>query len=129
MKRQISLAVLVAVFSTTGALAQDFVQSGGAKTLPQTEGKALYNAVCSGCHMPDGSGAIGAGHYPALANNEFVESPEAVIAWVINGYRAMPPLGGIMNDAQIAEVVNYVRHDLGYAYEGDTTAEDVAAAR
>ena len=97
--------------------------------LPQQDGKALYNAVCSGCHMPDGEGAVGAGHYPALAKSEFVESPEAVTAWIINGYKAMPPLGGIMDDAQIAAVVNYVRHDLGNNYEGETTAEDVAAAR
>lgn len=121
----LTLTLLSAQF----AAAQDFVQSGVTQLLPQKDGKALYNAVCSGCHMADGRGAEGAGHYPPLANSEFVESPEAVAAWILNGYRAMPPLGGIMDDAQIAEVVNYVRHNLGNDYEGQFTAEDVSAMR
>lgn len=128
MKSQIILAAVAALWAT-GAVAQDFVQSGEAATLPGTDGADLYNSVCSGCHMPDGQGAVGAGKYPALANSDFVESPDAVIAWILNGYRAMPPLGGIMDDAQVAAIVNYVRHDLGNTYEGETTAEDVAAAR
>lgn len=128
MKSQIILAA-VAVLWAIGASAQDFVQSGESATLPGTDGKELYNSVCSGCHMPDGQGAVGAGTYPALSGNAFVETPEAVIAWILNGHKAMPPLGGIMDDAQIAAIVNYVRHDLGNSYEGETTAEDVAAAR
>lgn len=130
MKRQISLAIFAATFAMAGsAFAQDFVQSGAAAGLPQTKGEDIYNAICSACHMPDGSGAVGAGHYPALAKSAFVESPDAVIAWVLNGYRAMPPLGGVLNDEQVAEVVNYVRHNLGNNYEGETTAAEVAAVR
>lgn len=124
-----AVGVAVALMLPQIAAAQDFVQSGTTQMLPQKDGKALYNAVCSGCHMEDGRGAEGAGRYPPLANSEFVETPEAVIAWILNGYRAMPPLGGIMDDAQIAEVVNYVRHNLGNAYEGETTAENVKDMR
>ncbi len=130
MKRQISLAVFAAALAVSGAaFAQDFVQSGKAAGLPQKEGKDIYNAICSACHMPEGQGAVGAGHYPALANSDFVESPDAVAAWVINGYKGMPPLGGVLDDAQIAAVVNYVRHNLGNNYEGEITAEEVASAR
>ena len=129
MKRCLTAATLLALLLPAAAFSQDFVQSGAAEQLPQRDGKALYNAVCSGCHMPDGAGAVGAGHYPPLAGNDFVDSPEGVIAWVLNGYRAMPPLGGIMDDEQVAEVVNYVRHNLGNSYEGETTAEDVKSMR
>lgn len=131
MKRHISLAVFAAALaaSASGAFAQDFVVSGSTQTLPQQDGDAIYHAVCSGCHMPEGQGAVGAGHYPALAGSAFLESPDAVIAWVLHGYKAMPPLGGIMDDAQVAAVVNYVRHNLGNNFEGETTAEEVAAAR
>jgi len=130
MNRILTAATLAAALIAPGmALPQDFVQSGTTPTLPQREGKALYNAVCSGCHMPDGRGAEGAGRYPPLANSDFVESPDAVIGWVLNGYRAMPPLGSIMDDEQVAEVVNYVRHNLGNNYEGSSTAEDVKAMR
>lgn len=130
MKRQNILAIFAAILATSGiASAQDFVQSGTADKLPQTEGKAIYNAVCSGCHMPDGKGAIGAGAYPALAGNPNLETADYPIYIIIHGQRAMPDLGGIMDDEQIAAVVNYIRHDLGNNFEGDTTAEDVAAAR
>lgn len=130
MKRQNILAIFAAILATSGiASAQDFVQSGTADKLPQTEGKAIYNAVCSGCHMSDGKGAIGAGAYPALAGNPNLETADYPIYIIIHGQRAMPDLGGIMDDEQIAAVVNYIRHDLGNNFEGDTTAEDVAAAR
>ena len=130
MKRQNILAIFAAILATSGiASAQDFVQSGTADKLPQTEGKAIYNAVCSGCHMPDGKGAIGAGAYPALAGNPNLETADYPIYIIIHGQRAMPDLGGIMDDEQIAAVVNYIRHDLGNNFEGDTTAEDVAGAR
>ncbi|MFC0278344.1 c-type cytochrome [Falsigemmobacter intermedius] len=130
MKTILTAATLIATLAVSGAaVAQDFVQSGTTPTLPQREGQAIYNAVCSGCHMADGRGAEGAGAYPPLANSDFVESPDAVIAWVLNGYRAMPPLGSIMDDEQVAEVVNYVRHNLGNSYEGSSTAADVQAMR
>lgn len=120
---------LAALLAAPAAFAQDFVQSGTAETLPQREGKALYLAICSGCHMDDGRGAIGAGAYPALAKSDFVGSPEGVAQWIINGYRAMPPLGSLMDDEQIASIVNYLQTNLGNSYEGGFTAEQVAELR
>ena len=129
MKR-ISLAVFAAMMALGGAAsAQDFVQTATSNKLPQTEGKAIYDAICAGCHMPAGEGATGAGHYPALAANANLETPDYPIYLILNGQKAMPPVGDVMDDAQIAAVVNYIRHNLGNNYEGETTAEDVAAAR
>lgn len=130
MKLKLFTAAMAAgLIMQAPAFAQDFVQSGTSPTLPQREGKAIYNAICSGCHMPDGGGAVGAGAYPALANNDFVESKEATAQWVINGYRAMPPLGSVLDDEQIAAVVNYVRSNLGNAYDEELTAAEVADIR
>ena len=129
MKR-ISLAVFAAVTAlASAASAQDFVQSGASALLPQQDGKAIYDASCAGCHMAEGQGAVGAGEYPALAGNENLETPDYPIYLIINGQKAMPPVGDVMDDAQIAAVVNYIRHNLGNNYEGESTAEDVAAAR
>ena len=75
------------------------------------------------------TGAIGAGAYPALAGNANLETPDYPIYLIINGQKAMPPVGDVMDDAQIAAVVNYIRHNLGNNFEGESTAEDVAAAR
>ncbi|SDF44012.1 c-type cytochrome [Limimaricola pyoseonensis] len=102
--------------------------------LTQESGEAIYNAVCSGCHMPEGQGAVGAGMYPALAENEMLEFPEYPIYLIVNGQKAMPPLGGILSDEQVAEVTNYIRSHFGNDYvEGENgiaaTAEDVAAVR
>jgi mono/diheme cytochrome c family protein len=41
----------------------------------------------------------------------------------------MPPVGGMMSDAQVADVINYVRAHFGNAYRGALSAADVAAAR
>lgn len=130
MKLKLFTAALAAgLMAQTAAYAQDFVQSGTSPTLPQREGKEIYNAICSGCHMPDGAGAVGAAAYPPLANSDFVESKEATAQWVIKGYRAMPPLGAVMDDEQIAAVVNYVRSNLGNAYDEELTAAEVTEIR
>ncbi len=120
----------VAAIAATPALAQDFVTTGDwSAPFPQQGGKAVYDAVCAGCHMPEGEGAIGAGTYPALAGNEMLEGPDYPIFMVLHGQRAMPAIGWMLDDQQVADVVNYIRHELGNAFEGETTAADVADAR
>lgn len=131
MKRHIHLALLMTAMAFP-AFAQDsdgFVPTSTETHMTQTDGKQIYDAICAGCHMPDGKGAVGAGHYPALSGNANLEAADYPIFVIIHGLKDMPPLGGIMDDAQIAAVVNYIRHDLGNSFEGDTTAEDVKAAR
>lgn len=129
MKTLFTAAFACSLMICGPSLAQDFVQSGEATTLPQRDGKELYNAVCSGCHMPDGMGAIGAGFYPKLAESDFVGSPEGVAQWIIHGYRAMPPLGAVVDDEQIAAIVNYLQTNLGNSYDGKFTAGEVADLR
>jgi mono/diheme cytochrome c family protein len=130
MKLHLACAAFAAALSLAGpVLAQDFVTTSSAQTIPGTDGKAVYNAICSGCHMPDGKGAVGAGHYPALAGNPMLEGADYPIHMIIHGQKAMPAVGDVMTDDQIAAVVNYIRHDLGNAFEGETTAADVTAAR
>lgn len=97
--------------------------------LTQQTGEGVYAAVCAGCHMPSGEGAIGAGFYPALADNENLEFPDYAIAVTVNGLRAMPPLGGILDDDQVAAVVGYIRTHFGNAYDEPVTAEQVAPHR
>ncbi|MFN3661430.1 c-type cytochrome [Yoonia sp.] len=95
-------------------------------------GEAVYNAVCSGCHMPAGEGAEGAGIYPALADNELLAAPSYPIYLILEGQRAMPPFGGILDDQQVADVVNYIRSNFGNDFVeewGEATAEEVAQTR
>ncbi|MGL4415255.1 c-type cytochrome [Roseinatronobacter monicus] len=95
--------------------------------LTQETGEGIYNAVCASCHMPDGQGATGAASYPALADNPTLEFPEYAIMLTLHGQAAMPPLGGILNDEQVAEVVNYIRTHLGNNYPDDPATADMVS--
>ena len=91
--------------------------------------KQLFANVCQGCHMPDGNGAVGAGTYPSLAKERNLEAGGYPVYVVVRGQRAMPPVGVMMNDDQVAAVVNYVRTHFGNQYQDAVTAEDVKRVR
>jgi mono/diheme cytochrome c family protein len=117
------------------ALAQDPTQASSAAPLSngysfsETGGEDLYASVCQGCHMPDGKGAVGAGAYPSLAANKALEAAAYPVFVVVRGRHAMPPVGMMMSDDQVAAVVNYVRTHFGNDYRDAVTAADVKAAR
>jgi mono/diheme cytochrome c family protein len=92
-------------------------------------GEALYANVCAACHMDKGQGAVGAGHYPALAKNENLESAGYPATILLHGLNSMPPVGQMMSDDQIAAVVNYVRTNFGNDYKDAMTAQDVKDLR
>jgi mono/diheme cytochrome c family protein len=95
----------------------------------EMSGEELYNNVCRGCHMMDARGATGAGTYPSLAANPNLEAAGYPVTLVVRGRRAMPPFGDMMNDAQVAAVVNYLRTHFGNNYTDVVTAQDVSDAR
>lgn len=92
-------------------------------------GAAIYGAVCAGCHMPDGRGAVGAAAYPALAQDPHLAEAGYPIALVLHGQRAMPAFGRSLSDAQVAAVVGFIRTSFGNAYTPPPTTADVAASR
>ena len=119
------------------AIADDsaFTSAAG---IGKVNGEFIYNHICQGCHMPGAQGAVGAGAYPKLAGDP------ALVAWqyptltVLNGKNGMPPFGlpadqvmetraVHLSDAQIADVVNYVRSNFGNHYKQKITAQDVAS--
>lgn len=109
-------------------------QSGGVSfadpyRILQRDGEAIYRAICQGCHMPDGQGAIGAGAYPALAANPNLEAAGYPIVLVLKGRKAMPPFGRTLDDDQIATVVNYVRTHFGNKYPDVVSGVDVRNMR
>jgi mono/diheme cytochrome c family protein len=92
-------------------------------------GEKLYKRVCAGCHMPDAKGAKGAGFYPALAANKNLASSGYPLYIVLHGKHGMPAVGRMMTDAQVADVVNYVRSNFGNKYKDKLSAADAKAAR
>jgi mono/diheme cytochrome c family protein len=95
----------------------------------ETTGEELFAGACQGCHMPDGKGAVGAGTYPSLVQDRNLESGGYPVYVVVRGQRAMPPVGAMMSDAQVAAVVNYVRTHFGNAYRDAISADDVKPVR
>ena len=128
-KLKIAAAAGLALFATMPAMAQDAAMFASASKLTQTGGENIYNAICAGCHMPEGKGAIGAGKYPALANNANLESAGYPIYLIIHGQKAMPALGNVLDDQQIADVVAYIRTNFGNDFAEPVTVEEVTEAR
>lgn len=102
------------------------------------DGAGIYSHICQGCHMPGGAGAAGAGHYPKLAGDPALISWRYVAITVLNGKNGMPAFGeggearfemqGVhLSDAQIAQVVNFVRSSFGNRFKGTATAREVAS--
>jgi mono/diheme cytochrome c family protein len=128
MKRIVLAFVLALMPAASLAQESQRVFSSGYRFV-EMSGEELFNNVCRGCHMADGLGASGAGTYPSLAKNPNLQSSGYPITLVIGGQRAMPPFGDMMNDDQVAAVVNYVRTHFGNNYRDAVTAKDVKDAR
>jgi mono/diheme cytochrome c family protein len=130
------LLTLTAVMAAT-ASADDsaFTSTAGVGRLGGAE---IYSHICQGCHMPGAQGAVGAGHYPKLAGDPALVSWQYVALTVLHGKNGMPAFGLAkgqvvdflavqLSDAEVADVVNYVRSNFGNHYKGSITAAQVAA--
>jgi mono/diheme cytochrome c family protein len=123
-------ASLIALTFAVLPLSQAVAQEGGrGQPFPFQGGEAIYKGVCQGCHMPDAKGATGAGTYPALANNPKLAEAGYPVSVIIHGQKAMPPLGGMLSDKQIADVVTYIRTHFGNHYTEAVNVADVKTAR
>jgi mono/diheme cytochrome c family protein len=122
-------ALLLGLAVSSGAYAQGAGAGGGRGGFTEQGGEAIFKNVCQGCHMPDAKGAVGAGMYPALAKNPKLEVAGYPISVIVNGQKAMPALGGMFSDQQVADVTNYIRTHFGNSYKDKVTPADVKATR
>lgn len=76
-------------------------------------GADTYRSKCAMCHAADGSGSSPAGKAmgtPSLLDPKFVKESDAdLIAATKNGKGKMPAYNGKLSDAQIKDVVTYIR--------------------
>lgn len=125
-----TLALFVSCLLATTASAQSmdptFIDQ---KHAAQVTGEQIYSHVCQACHMADAKGAAGAGRYPALAENPKLAARSYPVVMVMGGRGGMPPFGMLLTDAQVADVVNYVRTHFGNHYTDALTPEDVKPFR
>jgi mono/diheme cytochrome c family protein len=129
-----ALILALAVFATPARAGSAGIFD--ASSFTTTDGRAIYEHICRACHMADAGGAVGAGHYPALAKNPALISREYMVLTILMGRRNMPAFGVkhaigfggpplALSDAQVAAVVNYVRSNFGNHYKDATSAAEV----
>ncbi len=128
--KPISTAFLIC--AVTCASAQDDSKAAKAR-----RGAGLYVANCMICHQVTGQGAPGS--FPPLAGSDFlVTEREKSIRGLVEGLSGpilvkgqkydgyMPPV--LLNDAQVSDVLTYVRNSWGNSNEV-VTAEEVKTVR
>ena len=112
---------------------------GPSSATPQTAGGRLYQQQCATCHLADGTGH--APYIPPLAGTPTMmdRDPVSLINITLNGssrivvdgmpdaYR-MPQYRVLLNDQEIADIVNFMRGSWG-APAAPVTAEQVAKVR
>jgi mono/diheme cytochrome c family protein len=138
--RRVKMRRLVALLVAAGAAASTHADDSiftSRTSIRDAGGADIYGHICQGCHMSQGQGAVGAGYYPKLAGNPALVSWQYVALTVLAGKHGMPAFGAPadqfvfgavhLSDAQVAEVVNYVRSNFGNKWQGGVTADQVAA--
>lgn len=116
---------------------------GAADPASVERGKTVYMQVCFACHQPTGLGIPNM--FPPLAGSDWVaaKKPDRLIRMVLQGVAGpinvngkpfttpapmMPPQGAALSDAQIADVLTFVRAEYG-AKASAVTADMVKAIR
>jgi mono/diheme cytochrome c family protein len=128
VERMLGTIAIVATASAAVAQSPDGSFASPVRFM-QKDGEAIYRSVCQGCHMSAGQGAVGAGAYPALAKNDKLAAAGYPVLVVVNGSKGMPPFASLLDDAQVAAVVNYVRTHFGNSFNDSVTPADVKSAR
>jgi len=88
-------------------------------------GKALYQAYCASCHMPDGKGVNGT--FPPLTRTLWVRDQNKLLDVMLHGlkekivvdgleYDEMMPSFNFLSNSEIAEIATYVRSNFGNNY-------------
>ena len=117
--------------------------AGGDSSASKERGKTVYMQVCFACHQPTGMGLPNM--FPPLAGSDWVKAKKAdrMIRIVLHGLNGpvqvngvpfttpaplMPPQGAALSDAQIADVLTYVRAEFGGGASA-VTPDEVKAIR
>lgn len=113
------------------------VASADSDTLKR--GGALYLDNCEGCHLRGGTGEAGA--FPPLRNSSAIQAaePDTLITVILKGDQvpatdadptglAMPAFDDRLNDAEVAQLVTYIRQAWGNR-AGSVSAGDVESLR
>lgn len=126
--RRLALALALVCLAAHGEEPPPAGLFGSPGHFTEPTGADVYRGVCAGCHMANGQGAVGAGAYPSLVGDPRLAVATYPIAVVLRGQGGMPGFARTLSDAQVAEVVGFIRKRFGDGGAAPSAAE-VAAAR
>lgn len=150
MKYQsIFIFVLFVLAACGGAQEQTQDQNNAPESMVQSEpepepvvineaGKKIYDQYCVVCHQVSGQGVPNA--FPPIVQTDYVSgNTERLIGIVLNGltgeievngevYNGVMVAHNFLSDAEVADVITYVRSNFGNDAPA-VTAEEVAAVR
>jgi len=114
--------------------------AGGNASAGAAAGAKVYAQSCAGCHQANGQGQPGA--FPPLAGNSYVTGDsKAVVHTVLYGLNgaiqvggkpyngAMPPWKGQLSNADVANVISYIRGTWGNTAAAVTEADVAKVAK
>ena len=129
------IATASASAATTGGAS---APSGGAASPGNANGAKVFTANCASCHGAAGQGSPGA--FPPLANNPVVTGDATKVIGILLGglhgsitvagqtYNGqMPAWKGTLSNADIADVITYIRGSLGNNKASSVTQAQVSA--
>lgn len=108
-------------------LAAGTAQAQSPRTVPVRTGQQVFETVCQACHLPGGAGDPAT--YPPLAGNPRLEDGGYPAYVVLNGLKAMPAFAAMLQDREVANVVNYVRANFGNNYRKPISEQEVRDLR
>jgi mono/diheme cytochrome c family protein len=110
-----ALAVAGAVFAQDPSTKAPAKKSGSTAGASATRGKEVFEKKCTVCHYADsdakkiGPGLKGLSKRGTFTVNGNKVTDESLKTWIENGDNLMPPFKDILEQAQIKDVVAYVK--------------------
>ena len=103
------MQIRITIYAILGVL----LLSTGVTSLAQSSGADVYKSKCAMCHGADGLGDTPAGKstkvHPFNSPDVVKMSDTELVAIVTDGKAKMPAYKGKLTDAQVKEVVAYIR--------------------
>ena len=109
------LAVATAVFAQGSPARAQSKKSAAGTAGSATKGKEVFDKKCGVCHYADsdakkiGPGLKGLGKRGTFTVNNNKVTDESLKTWIENGDNLMPPFKDVLDEAQIKDVVAYVK--------------------
>jgi cytochrome c len=106
---------LLTLAVAAGAQQKTTKKSTGSNSAAVTRGKDTFDKKCGICHYADsdakkiGPGLKGLSKRGTFTVNSNKVTDESLKTWIENGDAQMPPFKGVLDDAQIKDVIAYVK--------------------